>query len=187
MKKPVVLSCIALIIALSSINLILAYHSPYTQENSYFNTKSSYSNPSFAYTYPIYQYAPDINNKVSSFKDSSSSFNRNYQGPMIDRTTSYDEYLKIKATGKVIRTISARTSEKYLGAKETESLNSQTNSRYNSDYSLTSPNPIYYNGGSYWRSEPSYNYESFGRDSYNSRYYYQPRYDSSLGYYNWRY
>jgi len=37
-----------------------------------------------------------------------------------------------------------------------------------------------------WGNKPTYNFLADGRGAGNS-YYYEPRYDSQLGYYNWRY
>ena len=50
--------------------------------------------------------------------------------------------------------------------------------------------PFNYKIGYYpssWRYKPDYKYIDYGKDDYRKPYYYQPRYDSVLDNYNWRY
>ena len=75
---------------------------------------------------------------------------------------------------------------------------------YGSGYYGYNKNPIYghdpYYTKSSFRYKPSYNYYDYNnryddryrdkkgyREGYKKPYYYEPRYDSNLGYYNWRY
>ncbi len=48
------------------------------------------------------------------------------------------------------------------------------------------PSNYAYRSYSYWRYEPSY-YPTNYYNTYTKPYYYAPRYDYNLGYYNWRY
>lgn len=158
-KTLVFLASILLILNLS---LLSAYTSPWT---------SSYSS-SFQHRDPSFMYGPTIYNNMQNNMDKSSAFNQNYRGPLYDRTTSYDEYLDIRASGRVIRTISSRTSEKFAGESNLINSGSQDRSSSSSSSGSSTPQPLSYIGSSDWGSSDSY--------------YYAPR-QTNYGYYNWRY
>lgn len=169
----------------------LSFSSAYFQVSSP-SFRSSYSDSAFSslsdkysdfVKYPVSDYNQMQKNSFLSKNQDSINYNRNYQGPTVERTTRYDEFLRVRSRGRVIRTISAATTERYLGASLNEAYSNQNNNiRTSEQTSQTSSN---YDGGFSWR-----NREAFDSSRYNSGssvYYYQPRYDYNLGYYNWRY
>ena len=164
----------------------------------------SYYNPGYKYSYPN-QYSqeiikdnqvnpsfinlPAISDKTSSINNENNFFTRNYQGPVIEKTTKYDEFFQISKRGKLTKSISSTTTERYIGALESLSKGSEIRSGYNRDYSNIPTNHYYYEGGSAWRYKSSFNAIDYskGFNTYTRPYYYDGRYDSQKGYYNWRY
>ena len=187
MHKKVILLAFAVFFLFLTLNSVLAYH-----------YSSNYNYPTYTYSYPSYNRdysfqqfpsyinSPIINDKLFNSAQSMNSFNRNFQGPIIQRDTNYDEKLKIKGS-RISRTISATTSEKYIGAVLIENGISQASDLNSRDFSSVPTNPSSYNGGSYWRFQDEYKPVFYGRDSYTNDYYYKPKYDWNNGHYNWRY
>ncbi len=154
----------------------------------------NYYYPTRTYFYPTPQYyqssnyynAPTITERTSSSNENSLSYNRNSQGRLFERNSRYDEFLKIGKSGRVTRTVSATESERYIGGVQIENTLSQSKANSASNFNNIPTNPTIYNGDSYYRALPKYNYYDYSQDSYTKPYYYMPRYDSK-GYYNWRY
>lgn len=179
MKKTTILVGFTLALLILTLTPALAsYHYSYDPNNNY-----GYPNYN---SYPTHN-APTITDRANSINEGSSSYNRNYQGPIIQRDTKYDEFLKIGKSGRVLRTISSTTSERYVGGTQVETANTQNKNNYNRDYTSIPNNPAYYSESSYFRSLPRYNYLDYGSDRYGKSYYYEPRYDDNKGFYNWRY
>lgn len=175
-KTPLITGFVffSLILSLTS---VLAYHGGY-----------HYFSPSYSYSYPSYtsSYNPTlITDRVSSLDQGSSIYNRNFQGPIIQRDTKYDEFLKIGKSGRIYRTVSSQTSERYLGGTQIESFQSNDKRTYNKELSSIPTSAKDYDP--YFRSLPSYDYSAYGQDKYGKPYYYQPIYNPDKGYYNWRY
>lgn len=177
MKKTILYLGFALISILLAINITSAgyypdyYYSP-SPRNDYIKTPTFYN-------------APTIIDKTSSLNEGSFANNRNYQGPIIQRDTRYDEFLKVGKSGRVTRTVTAQTSERYVGAVQIDNTLSQNRNSYNREFNSIPTNPTYYTESSF-RTLPKYNYYDYGPNNYGRSYYYAPRYDSG-GYYNWRY
>lgn len=113
----------------------------------------------------------------------SNSYSKISQGPLIDRTTKYDEYLTTDGWDRITRTINIRTYDKYLGAYESVSSNSQNRQSSGSDYATFYDSD--YDGGFSWSQQSEYDKADYGKDSYWDTYYYAPRLDN--GHYVWRY
>ncbi len=181
MEKITLRISLALILIFLAINIVSASSYYYPSQTYYYPSSSQYTK------YPTYYNAPTIIDKTSSLNQDTLTYSKSYQGPIIQKDTKYDEFLKIGKSGRVTRTISAQTSERYVGAVQLENKDSKTLSSYNQDYNYIPNNPTYYDGGySSFRYTPTYNYNNYGPDSYLNNYYYSPRYNSQ-GYYNWRY
>lgn len=184
MNKKLRLFGVALMTSIFLLNLASAGYSYYYPKSYY--SYPSYNQESQQEIFPKYYNAPTIADRTANSDFAGASFNRNYQGPILERTTRYDEFTKIGKSGRLLRTVSATTSERYVGASESESRASESRSQNARDYISTPQNPTLYDGGSFWRNKESFNYDVYGSNSYTRPYYYAPRYDSS-GYYNWRY
>jgi len=175
MKKTIFQASVALIILIAMVSL--------TSAGYYYPPMSNYQYPSTS----AYQYnAPSIINKVSNIDDNKQFLSRNYQGPIIQKDTRYDEFLKIGKSGRVTRTISATTSERYIGDVQNELITSEQGRNYQNEYNYIPNNPTIYSQDVSFRLLPTYDYSRYGPDRYGGSYYYSPRYDPR-GYYNWRY
>ncbi len=156
-----------------------------------------YPRHTYSYSYPVYEMQnqefpsytnlPTIKDTSSNSASAASSYSRNYQGPIIERITKYDELTQIGRRGRSTKTVSLLTTEKYIGASESEVRGSEARTQSNKDYSLTPDNPTIFDGGSLWRYRETFNRDVYSRNSYRKPYYYAPTYDSTRGYYNWRY
>ena len=177
MNKYIILSTFLLI---SLIGFSSAYSTTYGQ--SY-----QYAAPSTQIVYPSYTYAPTVNSQTLTKSVNSNTYTNNYQGPFIQKVNTYDQTYTQGRKGKISLTISSKQYETYVGANQYTNSGSQQSSQSASNYNSYSPNPTSYNGGSYWRYGPTYSSAQSGSNSYADNYYYAPRYDSNLGYYNWRY
>jgi len=177
MRKTSLITGFIFLSLLLSLTSVQAYHGGY----HYFSPSSSY--------YPSYtssSYNPTfITDRVSSLDRSSSIYSRNFQGPIIQRDTKYDEFLKIGKSGRVYRTVSSQTSERYLGGTQVESFQSDDKRAYNKELDSIPISTRDYDP--YFRSLSSYDYSAYGKDKYGKPYYYQPTYNPDKGYYNWRY
>ena len=186
MNKKICLFGVTLLATMFLINLASAGYS-YSYPTSYYS--SSYVlTPTVESQFekaPSFINQPTVNYKTVNNNAASSFYNRNYQGPVIERTTRYDELTRIKR-GKLFRLVSETTTERYVGAAESESRGSQSQSENTKDYSSIPTNPTVYDGGSLWRYKSSFEPQITNQNSYTKPYYYAPRYDSR-GYYNWRY
>lgn len=118
----------------------------------------SYYSPSYSYNYPAFQQPtfasqeqkfPSFINlptvrDISANRDfSTSSYNRNLQGAVYERT--YDEFTTIKRNGKLIRSVSERT--RFVGPSEVESRLAENKIESMREYSSIPQNPSFYDGG----------------------------------------
>lgn len=115
------------------------------------------------------------------------SYFQEYSHPR-DKTDSYKETTEFK---KVTETNTrdywnSETVKTTISEKTEISRTSRT--PYYSGYYAPSYSSYYYNPVPYssWRYKEPYNYYNYENAHYRN-YYYKPRYDSELGYYNWRY
>ena len=156
-----------------------------------------YYHPGYVYSYPTYeesyqifpkfQNLPSITNTISNKDREVLAYTRNYQGRIIEKTTKYDEITLVGKRGRLTRTISASTTERFIGPSEYVQFGSESSQSQNQQYTFTPQNPSYYDGGLSWKSKDTYEFRTYGRDSYTKPYYYSPRYDYKRDYYNWRY
>lgn len=186
MNKKLCLFGVALLTSIFLLSLASAGYS-YRYPTHYYSSSYTFTptvesqferDPSFI-NQPTVNYKSTNNNLASSF------YNRNYQGPVIERTTRYDELTRLKR-GRFFRLISETTSERYVGASESENRGLESRSENSQEYNSIPTNPAVYEGGSLWRHKASYEPQLYNQNSYTQPYYYAPRYDSR-GYYNWRY
>ncbi len=166
-----------LFLTVISLSLISAYHNTYLPYTSYEENDN---------VYPYFENHPTIVNSQTYSNNANSFNNVDYQGPIIEKDSYYNEDLLIKKSGRTQQSISFVTSERYHGSTYTQNQGSQSSINSNNQYMYLPQNPSVYDGGSSWRYKELYTYQNYGRDRYGSNYYYSPRYDSS-GFYNWRY
>lgn len=135
--------------------------------------------------FPKYQNFPTLNDKYSNSNFASSSANRNYQGPLMERTIKYDQFFERTRRGRITQTSSFLQTERYQGPTLLESSASENRAQNSREYSNIPTNPSIYDAGSSWRNKELFTYNAYGRDSYSQPYYYSPRYTGS--YFDWRY
>ncbi len=177
MRKISLILGLALVLAGLLIN-------PVTAGYSYNYPQRYYSYPSYEnYKSASYSDTPVISDKIKDASDKSSFYNREYQGPVMQKDTRYDEFLKVGKSGRVTRTVSYQTSERYVGNIEREAKGESESKLYERDYSSV-PTRSSYSQESSFRDAHVYNSYDYG-NGYGNNYYYSPKY--SNGYYNWRY
>ncbi len=181
-KMFIFLIAISALVFLMSMEFASAYHS----NGRDYGSSISYRAPESHDIYPSYRYAPNINDRTLRNFDNSAFSTRSYQGPISERTITFDDVTKVGKRGRFSRAISYKVNEKYAGATEQISTGSQISDSAGTEFTQTSPAPLSYTGGSTWRYPPSYEARDYGSNSYNRDYYYKPRYNSR-GFYNWRY
>jgi len=187
MNKLTRITFSAVLIFLVSLSFSSAYFQISAPNSRSSNTLNSFASTSDYYSdytrYPVYN-TNQLSNSNSYYRNlDSRSSALSYQGPIASKTTTYNEYLKVKPR-KTIRTISYTTTEKYLGETLYETYNMQNNNINTKSASSTSNTD--YNGGFSWRNKDAFDSNSYNANDYQT-YYYQPSYNSNLGYYNWRY
>ncbi len=182
MRKNIYLAVFAVFFLALTLGLASAADS----YSSYWNG-NSYSGGSFGINYPSYTYTPTVNSQASDMIQQSSYSNANYNGPLIEKVFTYDSSLDVINRDRFKQTLSVKMNEYYSGGSSYSNSGSNSNEQHTNNYNSYSPNPNSYNGGSYWGKAPDYDSSNYRSSSYSNPYYYSPRYDSSSGYYNWRY
>lgn len=207
MNKTQILPLFAIVFLVLALTSVSAAHDNYYAKSysKYPSYKNSYNNPSSYISYkesPGYTQFPDENfiqkenaNYYSSNQDSS-SYEYDYRGPLYERqVTNIDDFSRVissksgfftsKSKNNLRHTITSTLTEKYIGASESMFYNTQNN-RLTTN---TANRDTYYDydGGFSFGKQRTFDAAEYRRDSYTSPYYYRPYYDSSGGYYNWRY
>jgi len=134
--------------------------------------------------------------KDSNFDSSSSGYD--YRGPLYEKKfvqlddfrheiSSKDGFFSSKNKDSLKHTVSTTITEKYIGASESAYSNSQN--RRSSSLDANQDESLKYQGGFSFGKQRLFDQSEYGssRNSYASPYYYSPYYDSSSGYYSWRY
>jgi hypothetical protein len=131
----------------------------------YYPSSYQYNFPETSYTnqfqkLPTFVNSPTIKDISTVSNQENFGYSRNFQGPVIEENTKFDEYLKINARGKVIRITNSETTKRYLGAQESENYFSDSQYNNNREYTNTPTNPSYYDSGSIqntqFQSKPKY-------------------------------
>ena len=187
MNKLKILASLTVLVFLISLSFSSAYFQVSSPSFRGSSSTSSFVRASDDYSdysrYPVYS-TNQFSNSNSFYKNlDSSSFTSSYTGPFASKTTTYNEYLKIRPR-KTIRTISFAAAEKYFGETLDESYNKQNNNINTRSASFASNKD--YDGGFSWRNREAFDSSRYNSNNYQT-YYYQPNYDNNLGYYNWRY
>jgi len=186
-------------LALSFLILAVTMTSAYTNYPTYYsnNYNNYYSN-----TYPTYSQSASANSGSNSqyfnfgpitsrntyydSKFASSNFDSTdyalaYQGPMASRAITYDSYLKIKPSGKVIQTVSYADKSNFVGEIALETANSRNRRTSASETIKTSTDNSW--KGYTWSNKEAFDNSKYSQNSGWDNYYYRPVF--SNGYYNW--
>lgn len=168
----------------------------YTSSSSGFSSGSHYSESPGYTQFPDESSSQRANTQRMNTNFDSTSSGYEYRGPMYEKKTTYTDTLsrdlssrsglfRSKSNNKLKHTITATTTEKYLGASESAYSNTQNrqinseSASQNSDYS--------YDGGFSFGKQRIFDSSEYASSSYRQPYYYQPNYNYNQGYYNWDY
>jgi hypothetical protein len=165
------------IIALSMISIVLllsaSLTSAYTFTNQNSNQQVRFRSTEQNAVYPSYTFSPDTYSRAYNYNNIGDSYNMKYQGPLSERTTSYQVRYTQSTRGAISYSVSETTREKYSGEVMSLVKASQDRSDWGSmSSSTTSTNPTTSNGGSFWRYEPYYYSSSNSGSSSGNRYWY---------------
>lgn len=153
------LALIGIIFMLSAGVSAYSYMNQNSNQNMMFRSTEQNS------VFPSYSYSPDTYANSYNYNNIGSSYNLKYQGPLSERTTSYEMLYTRSKKGAILYAIRATTNEKYSGETLALTKSSQDKSNSGAQASSTSNNPTTFNGGSFWRYEPYYDYGSSSANS----------------------
>ena len=171
-------------------------YSGYSRPSSTFSSTTKYQeSPGFTRgAAQTFRQNSASNEAFSDFDSSSAGYD--YRGPMFERqivnredfakdSSSRSGLFSAKSSDSLHHSISTMITEKYLGATESLTTNSQ-NRRSSSKKSNEQASADVDEGFSYGKQRV-FDASEYGKDSYTQPSYYRPMYNDNKGYYTWRY